>query len=188
MVRITGGRLKGRNINSSDTVELRPTTSFFREWIFNVLNNIAFIETVNLLDLYSGTGIISFEFISRGAISSLAVEKNSSLAASIRTGSVKLKLDNLDVINSDCKLFIKREAESNGLKKYNVIFMDPPYSKDFADDILELLFSYKNGLSEDIILIIETEKDKVLKTDSDFVILKEKSSGTTKITVIGRKE
>lgn len=188
MVKITGGRLKGRNINSVQADELRPTTSFFREWIFNVLNNITDIDQVSLIDLFAGTGIISFEFLSRGAISSVAVEKNRQLVSLIRSSSESLSLNKLEIVQSEVSVFLNRLKQKNELSCFNVIFMDAPYEKtDLTDEALEIIFSDPERLAEDVLVIVETDKDKVLKIHADFVILKSKSSGTTKMSVIGRK-
>jgi 16S rRNA (guanine966-N2)-methyltransferase len=187
LVKITGGKFRGRNINSAITDELRPTTSFFREWIFNVLNNMIDLSNARILDLFAGTGIISFEFLSRGAHSSVAVEKDARLISLIRSNNI-LDSASLQLIQSDCPVFLKNIIAKNAVSEFNIIFMDAPYEKDFlTDEVLELLFSNGEKLSEDVLIIVETDKDKVLKMDDNFVILKSKNSGTTKISVIGRK-
>ena len=189
MVRITGGRLRGRTINSAETAELRPTTSFFREWIFNVLNNLIELNGTHVLDLFSGTGIISFEFLSRGALSAVAVEKDSRLTALIKSNKIKENSDVPVVINSECSLYLKNLIAKNSASQFNVIFMDAPYEKrSLTDELLELIFSNSDKFSEELIIIVETDKDKVLKIGEGFVIIKSKSSGTTKMSVIGRED
>lgn len=187
MVKITGGRFKGRNINSVKANELRPTTSFFREWLFNVLNNMIELDEVRLLDLFAGTGIITFEFMSRGALSSVAVEKDRNLVSLIKSNSLSLSLNTLDIVQSECSVFLTRLAAKNELSRFNVIFMDAPYEKtSLTDEALSIICSNIDSFVEDIVIIVETDKDKVLKIEDNFVILKSKSSGTTKMSVIGR--
>lgn len=189
MIRITGGKLKGRNVNSIKKEELRPTTSFFREWVFNVLNNIINIDEIKLLDLFSGTGIVSFEFISRGASSSVAVEKDKQLTSLIKTNAFSLALNNVDVVSMDCVEFLKRTFSKEIKLDYNVCFMDAPYEKsELIDEALSIISSNYRLLPDDVLIIVETEKDKELNISDNFVILKTKSSGTTKMTVIGRKD
>lgn len=185
MVSITGGNLKGRVIGSLKAEGLRPTTSFFREWIFNVLNNVTDIEDAVVLDLYSGTGAVSFEFISRGAVSALLVEKNRDLISFTKKNIASLKTDNIGIINSDSADFLKK-LFSKGLKiPYNVIFMDPPYEKpQFIDDALSLICSNDALLQDDTFIIIESSKDKVLNFGGSLVIFKEKLSGATKMTML----
>lgn len=186
MVRITGGKLRGRSINSAETGELRPTTSFFREWIFNVLNNMIELSGAHVLDLFSGTGIISYEFISRGASSAVAVEKDGRLVSLIKSNKITEKPD---VVHSECSIFLKSIIAKDSVSQFNVIFMDAPYEKGaLTDEILELIFTNSTRFSEDLIIIVETDKDKVLKIDEGFVIIKSKSSGTTKMSVIGRDD
>ncbi len=186
MVRITGGKLRGRSINSAETDELRPTTSFFREWIFNVLNNMIDLNGVHVLDLFSGTGIISYEFLSRGASSAVAVEKDGRLVSLIKSNNITGKPD---VIHSECSIFLKSLIAKGSASQFNVIFMDAPYEKEaLTDDILELIFTNRDKFSEELIIIVESDKDKLLKIGEGFVIIKSKSSGTTKMSVIGRDD
>ncbi|OGE82227.1 MAG: hypothetical protein A2Y39_03960 [Candidatus Delongbacteria bacterium GWF2_40_14] len=189
MVRITGGKLRGRSINSAETVELRPTTSFFREWIFNVLNNIIELSGTHVLDLFSGTGIISYEFLSRGASSAVSVEKDGRLVSLIKSNKIAEDIKAPDVIHSECSMFLKNLIAKDSASQFNIIFMDAPYEKtSLTDDILELIFTNSGKFSEELIIIVETDKDKVLKIGEGFVIIKSKSSGTTKMSVIGRSD
>jgi len=189
LVRITGGKFRGRSINSAETGELRPTTSFFREWIFNVLNNIIELNGTQVLDLFSGTGIISFEFLSRGASSAVAVEKDGRLVSLIKSNKITENNKAPDVIHSECSLFLKNIIAKDSASQFNVIFMDAPYEKGtLTDEILELIFANSTKFSEELLIIVETDKDKVLKIGEGFVIIKSKSSGTTKMSVIGRND
>ena len=141
MINITGGNLKGRVISSLKAEGLRPTTSFFREWIFNVMNNVADIEECVVLDLFSGTGAVSFEFISRGAVSADLVEKNRTLTALTKNNITTLKTDNVTIINSDSAEFLKKLFNKGNKIPYNVIFMDPPYENPALIDKTLFLIS-----------------------------------------------
>lgn len=185
MINITGGNLKGRVINSLKAEGLRPTTSFFREWIFNVLNNVIDIEDAELLDLYSGTGAVSFEFISRGARSAVLVEKNKILTDLTKKNIAALKTDNMTIVNSDTNVFLKKIFSAGHKIKYNVIFLDPPYEKpEYIDQSLSMITSYPDLLQDDTYVIVESSKDKVLNFGGSLVIFKEKLSGATKMTML----
>lgn len=185
MINLTGGNLKGRVISSLKADGLRPTTSFFREWIFNVLNNVIDLEDTVVLDLYSGTGAVSFEFISRGSQSALLVEKNRNLFNLTKTNIAKLKIGNISIMNSDVTDFLKKLFSRGQQIPYNVIFMDPPYEKPGSiDEVLFLISTNSALLQDNTLIIVESSKDKVLKFDDSLVIFKEKLSGATKMTML----
>lgn len=184
MINITGGNLKGRIISSLKAEGLRPTTSFFREWIFNVLNNVTDIEDTVVLDLYSGTGAVSFEFISRGAVSALLVEKNRVLIDLTKKSIAALRTENITIVNSDSTAFLKKLFTGGHKIPYNVIFLDPPYEKPvFIDEALSIISSNSDLLQDDTFIIVESSKDKVLNFGDSLVIFKEKLSGATKMTI-----
>jgi 16S rRNA (guanine966-N2)-methyltransferase len=185
LISITGGNLKGRVIGSLKAEGLRPTTSFFREWTFNVLNNVTDIEDAVVLDLYSGTGAVSFEFISRGAVSALLVEKNRDLIELTKKNIEKLKTDNVTIVNSDSADFLKKTFSKGLTIPYNVIFMDPPYEKPaFIDEALSIINSNTSFLQDDTIIIVESSKHKILNFGDNLVIFKEKLSGASKMTIL----
>ncbi|MBN2857735.1 MAG: 16S rRNA (guanine(966)-N(2))-methyltransferase RsmD [Candidatus Delongbacteria bacterium] len=185
MINITGGNLKGRIIRSLKAEGLRPTTSFFREWIFNVLNNITDIEDSVVLDLYSGTGAVSFEFISRGAVSALLIEKSRTLTDLTKKNIETLKTSNVTVICSDSADFLRKLFSKGHKIPYNVIFMDPPYEKpELIDESLSLITSNSDLLQDETCIIVESSKDKVLNFGDSLVIFKEKLSGATKMSIL----
>ncbi|HXK49986.1 MAG TPA: RsmD family RNA methyltransferase [Clostridiales bacterium] len=187
MVRITGGKLKGRMILSSDTIGLRPTTSFFREWIFNVLNNHTDIDQVNLLDLFSGTGIVSFEFISRGAVRSTCVEKNRDLCSMIKKSTVALDVNNVDVICSDCLTYIGN-LKRTGKFGFNTVFIDAPYQDtEITEKIVSEILSMSDTAPEDLMIIAEYSKSGRLEIPHGHEIVRSKITGSTKMDIIGRK-
>jgi len=187
LVRLTGGNLKGRNVYSSHIEGLRPTTSFFREWIFNVLQNITDIRNVILLDLFAGTGTVSLEFISRGAIKSTCVDSKREMCELIKKSSLSFGVKNILTVNSECLNYLNRII-SSGSADFNTIFIDAPYG-DFSqsEKVLDQIFSMKDILPEEIIIIIEIPKSNELNIPGDFTIFKSKSSGSTKMEIIRRK-
>lgn len=187
LVRITGGKLKGRMIYSSDSIGLRPTTSFFREWIFNVLNNHTDLGQVNLLDLFSGTGIVSFEFISRGGLRSTCVEKNRDLCSMIKKSAGLLNVDNIDVVCSDCLSYFE------GLKKagkfgFNTVFIDAPYQDfEITEKIISKILSMSDITPENLMIIAEYSRLSRLDLQCGYEIIRSKTTGSTKMDIIRRK-
>ncbi len=121
-MRIVSGRLRGRQINPPKNFRARPTTDFAKESLFNIIANHFDFEGLKVLDLFAGTGSISYEFISRGAHMVDAVEKDFHHWQFIKTTADLLKLSGLNPIKQDAFKYLK---VCN--KKYNLIFADPPY-------------------------------------------------------------
>ena len=96
-MRIISGKFKGRAINPPRNLRARPTTDFAKENLFNVLNNLVDFEECDVLDLFAGTGSVSYEFASRGAKSVTSVEINAVHHAFIRRTAKELGADNMFV-------------------------------------------------------------------------------------------
>ena len=134
-MRIVSGKYKGRHINIPKNFKARPTTDFAKENLFNVLSNyIEFEETV-ALDLFSGTGSISYELVSRGCSDVQAVESNYRVSRTIRENANLLSIKELQVFHADAFWYIKHVG-----KTYDLIFADPPYEMKNIDTLPELIF------------------------------------------------
>ncbi|MDA0713281.1 MAG: 16S rRNA (guanine(966)-N(2))-methyltransferase RsmD, partial [bacterium] len=124
-LRITGGTLVRRRFNvpnDADKGLVRPTTDRAREAIFSALK--LYLPGVDVLDIFAGSGACSFESLSRGAKSALLVEKSRDTAKCILENIKSLGLENdCQLVVKDATLFVK--ADTN--KKYDIIFVDPPY-------------------------------------------------------------
>jgi 16S rRNA (guanine(966)-N(2))-methyltransferase RsmD len=152
-LRIIGGRYKGRRINPPGDFSARPTTDFAREGLFNILNNRVDFETVNVLDLFSGTGSISFEFASRGAVSVHLVEKDFKHISGIKKILKELDLENVKPIHIDVKAYLKTCSV-----KYDIVFADPPYELSWLKELPDLVT--KSGvIKEDGFFILEHPRD-----------------------------
>lgn len=133
-MRIIGGKYKGRRIEPSSDFRARPTTDFAREGLFNILNNRVDFEAVKVLDLFSGTGSISYEFASRGAESVILVEKDQRHIAGIRRILKELNLTNIRPVHIDVRAFLKTCRD-----KYDIVFADPPYNLPWLQDIPDMV-------------------------------------------------
>ncbi len=190
MIRITGGYLKGRIIDSpGSSVPVRPTTSFFREWIFNVISGTYDISDLKVLDLFAGTGGVSFEFISRGACCAQMIENNPLMFKVLKKNIEKLSLDNASAIKADAFRYLSSILKKKQPLPFNVIFFDPPYiNTDIIDSSLELISENPDLMNRDILIIVESSKEYRLKISDDFVIFRDRISGDTKMSLIRRKK
>jgi 16S rRNA (guanine(966)-N(2))-methyltransferase RsmD len=151
-MRIIRGNWKSRRINPPSNLPLRPTTDIAKEALFNVLENMFDFDTLDVLDLFAGTGSISFEFASRGVRQIIAVEQNFRCVEFIRKIAHDLNMQQLTCIRSDVFRFIKTAK-----KQYNLIFADPPYDLPQLKIIPDMIFKH-NLLCTDGILILEHPK------------------------------
>lgn len=121
-MRIIRGKYGRRRFDVPGNITARPTTDFARENIFNVLDNLIDLEGARALDLFAGTGAISFEFLSRGCAEVTSVEKAQVQYTFIRSVAAKLGADNLRQVRGDALRFISTCSAT-----FDIIFADPPY-------------------------------------------------------------
>ncbi len=148
-MRIIGGEYRGRQILPPKGFSARPTTDFAKEGLFNILTNMYNFEELSLLDLFSGTGSISFEFASRGCKSITAVEMNSLHYNFIKNTSSKLGISGMHIIRHNVFDFLNICH-----LQYDIIFADPPYDIEGLATIPDKVIS-KSLLKEDGLLIFE---------------------------------
>jgi 16S rRNA (guanine966-N2)-methyltransferase len=115
---------------------VRPTTDIAREALFNLLRSRIDLESANVIDLFSGTGFVSYEFCSRGALSVVAVEQNPKCAAFIRQTAELLGMTTLTVVRTDVFRFLKKPN-----RPADLIFADPPYDLSVINEIPDLILS-----------------------------------------------
>lgn len=148
-MRIVGGKFRGRVITPPRNLRARPTTDFAKENLFNVLNNLVDFETCDVLDLFAGTGSISYEFASRGARSVTAVEINATHYDFIRRTARELGCTSLFAVKANVFLYLK-----NCVKRFDVIFSDAPYDLAGSEEIISMVFEH-DLLQEGGLLIFE---------------------------------
>lgn len=135
-MRIISGEHKGRRIEPGKSFKARPTTDFAKENLFNVLSNYFDFNELSVLDLFSGTGSISFEFASRGSSPVDSVEVNAKYHAFIRKTTTELGLTHLRAIRADVFQFLKHT-----INRYDVVFADPPYEMNEIEQLPHLVFT-----------------------------------------------
>ena len=151
-MRIISGNYKGQKIIFPKNLPVRPTTDMAKESIFNILNNKYSFNEISILDLFAGSGNISYEFYSRGVKDVLAVDNSLKCINFIKKESNRLRM-NISIIKTDVFKFFKNKV------KVDVIFADPPYSMDREKmyQIIELTFKNR-FLNKNGTLILEHYK------------------------------
>ncbi len=135
-MRIISGKYKGKHIHPPSGFKARPTTDFSKEALFNILENNFDIGELSVLDLFSGTGSITYEFASRGASRITTVEMNTLHYRFIRKMVEEMELLQVSPVRSDAMKIIKNPWES-----YDLIFADPPYDYKGLETLPELILS-----------------------------------------------
>jgi len=135
-VRIISGKYRGKRINPPAGFHARPTTDYARESLFNILNNRIDFEEAEVLDLFSGTGSISYEFASRGAQTVHLVEKDSRSISFIRRMAEEMNLTNVKAMHIDVKAYLKACHY-----KYDIVFADPPYELPWLSELPDLVMN-----------------------------------------------
>lgn len=134
-MRIIGGSLKGRTIMPPSGFKARPTTDFAKEGLFNVLDNEYDLSTVRVLDLFSGTGGISYEFASRGVPEICSVEMNQLHASFIRRTAASFGISGIRIVRHNVFDFLDICRLD-----FDIIFADPPYEIEGLDTIPDRIF------------------------------------------------
>ena len=134
-MRIIGGKLRGKTILPPQGYKARPTTDFAKEGLFNILNNEYEMEGLKVLDLFGGTGAISYEFASRGAERVYCVEMLPLHANFIKSQAAALGMKNLTVVRHNVFEFLEICHE-----KFDIIFADPPYALEGLANIPDKVF------------------------------------------------
>lgn len=135
-MRIISGELGGRRINPPTNMpKTRPTTDIAKEGLFNILQNNLDFEDLKTLDIFGGTGSISYELASRGAADLTIVEMDSKMYEFIKKTSADLKIHNFHVIKMDVFKYISTCTE-----QFDFIFAGPPYALTSIDDLPVLVF------------------------------------------------
>jgi len=171
-LKIISGSKKSHLVNAPKNLPVRPTSGLVKESLFNILNNYFNFNDITVLDLYAGTGNISYEFGSRGCQKIDSIDINSRCTSFIKKKSLELNFK-INVIKSSADKFIKKNQS-----KYDIIFADPPYEYMIAEytDLVNSIFD-QNMLYNQGLLVIEHEKKIELNKHNMFYF--EKKYGGT---------
>lgn len=152
-MRIISGSFRGKKINAPANLPARPTTDFAKEGLFNLLNNQYYFDEISVLDLFSGIGSITLEFLSRGCEKVVSVDSDAGCVKFLSQVIQELNVENKSTIQkTDVFQFLKRNTQG----KFDVIFADPPFAFE-EEDYLKIiqLVRDNNWLEDGGQLIIE---------------------------------
>jgi 16S rRNA (guanine966-N2)-methyltransferase len=161
-MRIVSGKLKGKHIPVRANFPARPTTDFAKESLFNILNNWYDFEEIDVLELFSGTGSISYEFASRGCKNIVSIENDFRSISFIKQTARDLKLDAIKAVKADVFSYLNKCTG-----KFDIIFADPPYQLERIGEIPEMLL--KSGILKiNGTVILEHGKDQHFEESEYF--------------------
>ena len=168
-MRIISGSLRGKSINPPAGYQARPTTDFAKEGLFNILAGMIDFEQTTFLDLFSGTGSVSFEMASRGCSDIVAVEMNPVNANFIKKTTSALGIEGMQVVHHNVFDFLPICT-----KQFDLVFADPPYALDGLGLLPAKVLS-AGFLKDDGLFILEHGAEYNFAADPGF--LKEKKYG-----------
>lgn len=163
-MRIISGKWRGRKLSAFKAPHIRPTTDRVKEVIFNKLQFD--IDGARVLDLFAGTGNLSFESLSRGAKEVISVESHpKSLSLIEKNRSLFKDTNNLTVFRSDVIKYLNR----NSMLDFDIVLIDPPFTKALSDEVLKVL-SESGPLNPNVRVFIESSsQEEVEETYGDLV-------------------
>ncbi len=162
-MRIVGGKYKGRIFRPNKKFSARPTTDIAKEGLFNILENRIDFSDKSVLDLFSGTGSIGYEFISRGCKDATLVEKSFNHYQFILGVTKELNLDNVRIVKSDVFKFLFKFQG-----KFDIVFADPPFDLPQFSLVPDAVFN-GNILNENGLFILEHSKEYNFSEHPNFV-------------------
>jgi len=161
-MRIISGTLKGRIIQAPSTLPVRPTTDYARTGLFNILSSRIDFEDVTFLDLFCGTGTISFEMASRGCKDIIAVDNNRNCIQFVHNTIKSWNIEGMKAFKEDTFKFLSQSKYPS-----DIIFADPPYALPKLKILPELMVKY-NLVKPGGLFILEHGKDDSFKDSPHF--------------------
>ena len=181
-MRVVGGRLKGRNIASPASRDIRPTQDRLREALFNILVHAYDdpIDGARVLDLFAGTGALGIEAVSRGAAFTLFVDNGAEARALLRNNVEALGLGGVTKV-------YRRDATNLGpaypVEPFALVFLDPPYGRGLADKALASLRDGK-WLTPEALVVVEESKAAAFKAPEGFEELERRAYDDTEFVFL----
>ena len=161
-MRIIGGKLKGIRLQPPANLPVRPTTDMAKEALFNILNNQFDFESCTILDLFSGTGNLTFEFASRNAEKILAIDMDYGCVNWVKSTTKKYGFNQIEVRKGDVFKLLNQMTGS-----YDIIFADPPYNMPNIPQIPVLVAAQKL-LKPDGLLVVEHQSNMKLNSQPGY--------------------
>ena len=181
-MRVISGKNRGTKLEAPEGVNTRPTVDRIKETLFNMIS--LDIPGCKFLDLFSGSGAIALEALSRGAERAVLVDLHSDALKCIKTNLEKTRLqDDAIVYNIDIYTALQKLKHKN--EKFDIIFMDPPYAIEGIERVFECINEYAL-LNEGGYIILERGTTKHTPQFDHFTLIKEKTYKTTTLSFFER--
>ncbi len=184
-MRIISGIARGTKLETLEGVDTRPTLDRVKEALFSIIQNC--IYEANILDLFSGSGALAIESISRGAKRAVSCDKSRNAIKIIENNVKKVHFEEkIEIINKDYKKCLE-QLENN---QYDIIFIDPPYKTDYGIEAIKIIIE-KKLLSKNGIIVFETDKreEEYIKILEQYAIVKDlRKYGRVNLVFLNRKE
>ncbi len=176
-MRIIAGKYKGRKLPELKASGVRPTLDRVRENFFNIISQK--IQSATFLDLFSGSGAMGVEALSRGAERVVFCDKSKEITSHISKIGTMLG-EKFEIYNCDYRVLLKRMNE-----QFNIIYIDPPYETD-GNQVLDEIYN-SQVCGEDSLLVYERSAEKKFEIKSNFEILDERKYGIAVLTFLKKK-
>ncbi|MDD6762050.1 MAG: 16S rRNA (guanine(966)-N(2))-methyltransferase RsmD [Clostridiales bacterium] len=175
-MRIISGSRRGHKLLEFEGRDVRPTTDRVKESIFNLIQD--YISGAEVLDMFAGSGALSFEALSRGASYAVLLDNDSRSVELIKRNASELRFDSgCTVIQNSCFDYVKRCG-----RKFDIIFLDPPYNKGYIEPVLASIVE-NDVLSDDGIIVLESDNTDFRSDIEGLDIYRQKKYGRTFITI-----
>lgn len=181
-LRIVGGLWRGRKLSFPEVEGLRPTGDRIRETLFNWL--APEIHDARCLDVFAGSGALGIEALSRGAASSLMIERDPKAAAQLKLNLELLKATHGRVLNEDA---LGKLQKGNQDKPYHIVFVDPPFQLNLWQAVIEALEA-GNWLAEDATIYIESGRDNAYRPPINWQLHRDKHAGAVSYRLFYREQ
>lgn len=178
-MKIISGLYKGRKIEGFDIEGTRPTMDRVKESLFATIQN--YIADSTILDLFSGSGNLGLEALSEGAKFAYLVDHNFKAVKIINKNIQNIGIKNVEVINMDFKKALNCFNENN--KKFDLIFLDPPYKTNYIEESLNLISQY-NLLNDDGLIVCESDDLNRIVYNEMYKAVKDKKYGDKYIVLL----
>jgi len=181
-VRIIGGQWRGSKLRFIDADGLRPSGDRSRETLFNWL--APYIQGAHCLDLFAGSGCLSFEALSRGAASALALDNHPQVIACIQQEAQRLQSDSLSACCADALhwLITPSAPQRHGANRYDLVFIDPPFASDRL--AVTLITLQKSGvLASNALIYVERPEHQALPEVKGWTLIKDKRIAAVRLAL-----
>ena len=179
MLRVTSGKYRGRRIFSDKLLSARPAMSIIRESIFNIILSRMSIQGCKVLDLFCGSGSLSFEALSRGAESALLIDINH-----YNLSLVKRTSEHLGVVNNVTLMCCDVEKLPIATDQYDIIFVDPPYTNPALVDIALSVLMKLNWIKSSSVVVVRVRKKVAFVCPAGYKVMVERIYGISKVIIL----